>query len=264
MTAQTGGPTVNWKLTGVLIMRAITKVLAATALVASLGAFASPAAALTQFGSASASGSPAIVYNGATKTISANGAVDWFFSETLAGVSGLNPLDADFSLSATTSSTYNCYALAVCGVPGFDGTLTYTYTGADKNYNWYGNSRTLHTGDIILSATFTNAWIQGTGSSGSFDVTTVSPYVTGTVTNIYSDVFSFGNTNEFDFAYTLTGANLGNPAPGGSYGSFNAGSSASFSAGIVPEPATWALMIAGFGGAGAMLRSRRRQLAAVA
>ena len=29
----------------------------------------------------------------------------------------------------------------------------------------------------------------------------------------------------------------------------------------VPEPATWALMIAGFGGAGAMLR-RRRQIAA--
>ena len=26
----------------------------------------------------------------------------------------------------------------------------------------------------------------------------------------------------------------------------------------VPEPATWALMIVGFGGAGAMLRSRRR------
>lgn len=29
----------------------------------------------------------------------------------------------------------------------------------------------------------------------------------------------------------------------------------------VPEPATWALMIAGFGGAGAMIRTRRRQAA---
>lgn len=28
--------------------------------------------------------------------------------------------------------------------------------------------------------------------------------------------------------------------------------------GAVPEPATWALMILGFGGAGAMLRGRRR------
>lgn len=31
-------------------------------------------------------------------------------------------------------------------------------------------------------------------------------------------------------------------------------------AGVVPEPGTWALMIMGFGGAGAMLRSRRRLL----
>lgn len=33
---------------------------------------------------------------------------------------------------------------------------------------------------------------------------------------------------------------------------------------VVPEPGTWALMIMGFGGAGAMLRSRRRSLAAAA
>jgi hypothetical protein len=33
--------------------------------------------------------------------------------------------------------------------------------------------------------------------------------------------------------------------------------------GELPEPAAWALMMAGFGGAGAMLRSRRRLLAAV-
>ncbi|MBL8770964.1 MAG: PEPxxWA-CTERM sorting domain-containing protein [Phenylobacterium sp.] len=32
--------------------------------------------------------------------------------------------------------------------------------------------------------------------------------------------------------------------------------------GAVPEPGTWALMIMGFGGAGAMIRSRRRQMAA--
>jgi hypothetical protein len=31
----------------------------------------------------------------------------------------------------------------------------------------------------------------------------------------------------------------------------------------VPEPGTWALMIMGFGGAGAMIRSRRKALAAV-
>jgi hypothetical protein len=247
-------------------MRAISKVLAASAVALSLGAFASPASALTQFASAAADGAPALSFTsggGAGGTIASTGQA-WFFAETLAGVTGLNPMLASFSLSATSASgTYGCYSMAVCGVAGFDGTLTYTYDGPDKNYSWYGSSRTLHTGDILLQATFTNAWIQGTGTSGSFDVTTVSPYVTGTVTNIASDLYSFGSTNDFDFAYTLTGANIGNPAVGTTYASFSSGSSASFSAGVVPEPGTWALMILGFGGAGAMLRSRR-QLSAVA
>lgn len=245
-------------------MRAINKVLAASAVAFSLGAFASPASALTQFASAAADGAPALSFTtggAAGGTITSTGEA-WFFAETLAGVTGLNPMEASFTLSATSTGTYDCYATAVCGVPGFDGTLTYVYTGADKAYNWYGSARVLHTGDVLLTATFTNAWIQGTGTSGSFDVTTVSPYVTGTVTNISSDVFSFGSTNEFDFAYTLTGANIGNPATGSTYASFSSGSSASFSAGVVPEPGTWALMILGFGGAGAMLRSRRQLSAA--
>jgi len=36
------------------------------------------------------------------------------------------------------------------------------------------------------------------------------------------------------------------------------GGTGAFAPAMVPEPATWALMIAGFGGAGVMLRSRRR------
>lgn len=34
---------------------------------------------------------------------------------------------------------------------------------------------------------------------------------------------------------------------------------ATFERGVIPEPASWALMIAGFGGTGAMLRTRRRK-----
>lgn len=42
---------------------------------------------------------------------------------------------------------------------------------------------------------------------------------------------------------------------------FGAIKQASFDAAVVPEPTTWALMILGFGGAGALLRRRRSSLA---
>jgi hypothetical protein len=41
-------------------------------------------------------------------------------------------------------------------------------------------------------------------------------------------------------------------------------SNSGISIAVVPEPGTWALMIMGFGGAGAMLRSRRRSNALTA
>ena len=58
----------------------------------------------------------------------------------------------------------------------------------------------------------------------------------------------------------------GNCASGGGYGSGRtdfgshgfSGSGGS-GGGAVPEPATWALMLLGFGGLGAMLRRQRRQ-----
>ena len=46
-------------------------------------------------------------------------------------------------------------------------------------------------------------------------------------------------------------------SPGGFTGNVGGG-------GAVPEPATWGLMLLGFGGMGAMLRNRRRQVAATA
>jgi hypothetical protein len=62
--------------------------------------------------------------------------------------------------------------------------------------------------------------------------------------------------------------NLGGPQVltisgfGGSEAVF--GSTATFSAALVPEPGAWALMIMGFGGTGAVLRKRRNLLAAAA
>ncbi|MEW5683459.1 MAG: PEPxxWA-CTERM sorting domain-containing protein [Pseudomonadota bacterium] len=47
-----------------------------------------------------------------------------------------------------------------------------------------------------------------------------------------------------------------------SFGRSGTGVSANFEVGVVPEPATWGLMIVGFGAAGAVLRRRRETIAA--
>lgn len=86
----------------------------------------------------------------------------------------------------------------------------------------------------------------------------------------------FAGTNELSapFQYSPTDADLANPLSIGSYWDafdfkvvFNtkdisltsqAGGLPAIPTAAVPEPASWALMIVGFGGAGAMLRGRRR------
>lgn len=71
--------------------------------------------------------------------------------------------------------------------------------------------------------------------------------------------FMFGSFDNFTLAYTDAD---GNPFTGG--GGANTGlveivDNVSFdSLAIVPEPAAWAMMIAGFGGVGAVMRGRRR------
>lgn len=73
------------------------------------------------------------------------------------------------------------------------------------------------------------------------------------------DVSSLGQIDVSNALYSVTHQyNINSNGKTGS-GDISARTSA-----LVPEPGTWALMIMGFGGAGAMLRSRRRSLAAVA
>jgi hypothetical protein len=75
--------------------------------------------------------------------------------------------------------------------------------------------------------------------------------------------FSFGPFDNWTLAYTNA---AGNPFTGG--GSVNTGlieviDNITFDdgAGVVPEPAAWAMMIMGFGGVGAILRRRRSAIA---
>jgi hypothetical protein len=254
-------------------MRAITKFMAASAVALTVGAIAAPASAayLIGFATASQDVSPGLQYvqdvSGIGGTVS-NVAAEWSFKEVLPNsiLNGIDPLagvSTNFALNATSSGDgYQCVS-GVCGVAGFDGSFSYIYTGADQEYNWYGNTRTLLNGANLLSVSFQNAWLQGTGA-GSFNVSTVGT-VPGVITAISSDVFNFSDSEDFEFSFSLAGGglvvdNVG-PNAGQNFNGFSQNVAASFAAGAIPEPGTWGLMIMGFGGAGAMLRSRRRQAA---
>jgi len=72
------------------------------------------------------------------------------------------------------------------------------------------------------------------------------------LSKIYDDNAIIGFTNVAPH-FHITGGN--------SLDSFSAANITGSFGGSVPEPATWGLMIMGFGGVGALLRNRRRQAA---
>jgi hypothetical protein len=106
----------------------------------------------------------------------------------------------------------------------------------------------------LLTLTFTNATFAGAGGSGAVFGTQPGG---GTVTYT-SDFVDFTDQTAGDFSIGLTGITPGFSAS--AWTADSVGSFASDSANVgngVPEPATWAMMIVGFGGVGVLMRRRR-------
>jgi hypothetical protein len=119
----------------------------------------------------------------------------------------------------------------------------------------------LRVGDLanLLTVNFGNALLVGGGGSGSF---LDSQPGLGTV-SFTSAFLDFSQTTEANFSLSFSAIN---PFYGSS--SWTADSVGTFAAnnvgggtGVIPEPGTWALMIMGFGAAGAVLRRRRVAMA---
>jgi len=108
----------------------------------------------------------------------------------------------------------------------------------------------------FLTATFTNATFSFDGDGGAASLISSDPVSPITYTSDFINVSGFSSR---DFAFNLTGATpnfavgddgLGQPFTANLGGSF-AG------AGAVPEPASWAMLIIGFGLTGVAARRRR-------
>jgi hypothetical protein len=144
--------------------------------------------------------------------------------------------------------------------PGLAGTFSFTYNGETPLV--VGN-QTYVKGANLLSGTVTAASIAGANasSSGGFSASTSS----GSVVTFTSDFLDFTNTVNRDVAISLTSIvpGLSRNNANTALNSFRASATGAFSSdpvplvnGIVPEPATWGMMLLGFGLIGGALRRR--------
>ena len=150
-----------------------------------------------------------------------------------------------------------------------NGTVSFTFTGPTGSYG----GTVLTNGENLLTASFTNALLQGGGSSG-IEISDVPDL--GTTLTYTSSVLTIPNAiTASDFSITLLGATPGisSPADGTSIDSFTAVSTGQFyndpnptlpplPPGPVPEPASWAMMLVGFGLVGGFARRRQGARAA--
>ncbi len=237
-------------------MKNFAKFAAVAALALSATAFAGSAGAATQV-SIGTSGNPE-----SHPQVTWTGTGSGF--GTLASVAGdtatvyfTDPAFAAFSaLSGTTFTLLGTADLGSGGSLVNNGT-TLTEKGINGNFEFKNGST------VLIGGNFTNAWLQGSigGNSANFNNANGGSVV------FYSDIAGLlDGLSDDSMGFTLTGLtglSTGIQSTGGHLKSFGSNTVAgSFDAtGSVPEPATWGLMIMGFGGVGALLRSRRRQAA---
>lgn len=164
---------------------------------------------------------------------------------TFAGQLFQSGITGSFSFLSTT-------AITVSG-PGF---VTHTYAA----------------GSNLLSGSFTNATLNGVGSSAGTSSSTAS----GSLVSFTSDFLDFSSTVQRDRGLTLTAISPNLSTHAGlnkALNSFRATAGGQFSSdpaplinglAIVPEPATWAMLVVGFGMIGVKTRRRSRSTSVTA
>ena len=278
MTALRGAGRVNSKLTGVFVMRAFSKILTGTAVALALGAIAAPSQATTILfssfdtghsnsnnvtflnGAADGTSNDATVFTTATANSHSAGAsavrVSFFDDPALPS---FFDLDALFTLNGTVTDTAASCAGPTCIQTAINGSFDFIYNGPTQTLDGVNLVQGVTS---LFSGTFTNAWIQGFSGVGGLDVTIGNGGHATFSSSIYD--FSRLRPGSEEFSLHFGTADIHQVSATAALDTFSAHAGGDFQFDAVPEPGTWALMIVGFGGAGAMLRSRRRALATTA
>lgn len=148
------------------------------------------------------------------------------------------------------------------------GTTSFTQSGLGGAFSFVSaeaftiNGRSFAAGANLLSGSFSGGELTGQfgGSSGGINASTGG----GDTVTFTSDFLNFSNTVSRDLGITLTAVTPNfRPGSNGVLNSFRASAGGQFSSdpapliNAVPEPGTWAMLIAGFGLVGATARRRR-------
>lgn len=184
-------------------------------------------------------------------TLSASAPV--VFNYLTPALSALGSLAATLSLTATETGAI---AFGPVTLATFDGSFSLTYTGPTKTVGGI----TAHTGDDLLSGVFLGSVFSGYGSTAS-----IIDSITGGGLVSYSDnsFVTFDPLADEGLVIGMTEVTPPTAVVGGKLTDFRAVSQGQFAADLLtgggggtPEPATWAMMLVGFGAIG--LAARRR------
>lgn len=213
----------------------------------------------------------ATYFTTATPTSTAAGSVvvDFSYINSLLAPAVSN-VSALYTLNAVVAKNSPLIVLGTTYIqPGLSGSFSFRST-APIVVSGPGLVTTFYAaGSNLLSGTFNSGSLVASrlGTSGA----TFASGTIGTTISFTSDFLSFDALSQLDRATSLTAIAPGSfPATNGALRTFRAVSSGQFSAdpsptalaAVVPEPASWALLIAGFSMVGVSMRRRKASVAA--
>jgi hypothetical protein len=236
---------------------------------APVGAVVTSFASYTQLGTAStvrnervgATGNRLYTTSTGTSTVPGSVGVSFNFLSPSLVAAGLSNLSATMTLNLSQTGNTVSRASNFLIQSGYVGTFSFIYSGTAPlvvGGNTYSAGANLLSGSIGGSD---GGAVAGSGTSGGLSAAT-GPSRTVSYT---SDFLDFANVQANDLALGLTSITPGLSAGANqSLNSFRASSTGSFSSdpapiavGSVPEPATWGMLVLGFGLVGGHMRRRR-------
>jgi hypothetical protein len=184
--------------------------------------------------------------------------------DTIPGSGAINFSVAAFGYSLLVNTSQSKPMIGSATLPQLD--LTFTATGTGTVFLYVGDTDFLNAQSFILSLAETSSGGSGSVTGRAWGGSTNNPLTFSPLIASIGPLTGAAASGEVSGSFTPTvnpyslglGVQITRTTAGTTTGDLN------FAAVPVPEPATWAMMLVGFGGLGALVRRKRRDAAAFA